>query len=399
MKQYPIFKPFIKKDIVLQEIEKVLDSGWISGGPAIAQFERSMQDYNNDPTSNYISVSNATVGLEMALQCVNNGKLYNHTDEIIVPSWSWVATGFVVVRMGATPKWADVDYTGCINAETIEPLITDNTKAIIAVHQMGVPCDMDSINELAKKYKLPVIEDAACAFGTEYKGVKIGNSDNIVVFSHQAKKTLITGEGGTITTKNPEYAEWLRSYRIFGSNASPLKRSESKEFIKEQFDILGTNNKISDINCAVGIAHLKYIDEEIELRNKARLYYDEIIQSMQFDGYGVQRALHIPDYCTRFNAQNYHILLSHFIDRDEVIIKMKEFGINCKWDIQAIHLEPCMNWTNWKVDLPQTMYFHGSGLILPFYAGLTNDDIDFITGKLKEVILGIQDRIIENGHK
>lgn len=382
----PLAKPFIKKHLILEEIEKALDTKWISGGPTIGKFEEAIKKYNGDEKRYYIAVSNGTTAIEMALLYLNGGNTYeaNEINEVIVPSWSWVASGFSVPRVKAKPVWCDVNKFGVPSVETIKPLITDNTAAIIVVHQMGIPCDMDAINELANEYNIPVIEDGACAFGSEYNGHKIGtNTKNIVTYSFQAKKVLTTGEGGMIVVSSKEAEKWLKSFRSFGTSITPLERDNSTQLNKEFFDKIGGNYKMSDINAAVGLAHLKYLDEEIKLRTEAANYYNERIKLLNISGFSIAIGNIIPDYCTKYNWQNYHIIIGKKYLRDVVVEKLKAKGIGCKWDIQATHSEPAIN--N-RVILPNTDLFHKYGLQLPFFAEITREEQDFVIKSLKEVL-------------
>jgi len=378
MVKVPLGKPFLKTDVVLDSLKEVLDSKWISGGPTINKFEDAVRDYNKDD-GYYVAVSNATTGLELALQLVNDKKKFKDTDEVIVPSWSWVASGWVVYNVGATPVWCDVNKYGVPYVDDIEKRITKNTKAIIVVHQMGVPCDMDAINELSEKYGIPIVEDSACAFGSEYKGVKIGNTKNVSVYSFQARKCLTTGEGGMISVRTEDDSEWLKSMRAFGTTLAPLKRDTATYFLKEQFDKIGTNYKMNDIQAAIGLAHLSYFDEEVELRDTAGRYYQSQIQQME----DVQIGNLIPEYCTRYNWQNYHILLDKKYDRDMVVDKLRKRGVGCKWDIQAIHLEPIVNSSE---VLEQTELYHNHGLWLPFFAEITTEEQSNVITILKEVL-------------
>ena len=378
MVNIPLGKPFLKTDVVLDSLKEVLDSKWISGGPTINKFEDAVREYNNDD-GYYVAVSNATTGLELALQLVNGKKKFKDTDEVIVPSWSWVASGWVVYNVGAKPVWCDVDKYGVPYVEDIEKRITKNTKAIIVVHQMGVPCDMDAINNLSDKYGIPIVEDSACAFGSEYKGVKIGNTRNVSVYSFQARKCLTTGEGGMISVRTEDDSEWLKSMRAFGTTLAPLKRDTATYFLKEQFDKIGTNYKMNDIQAAVGLAHLSYFDEEVELRDMAGRYYNSQIQQMD----DVQMGNLIPEYCTRYNWQNFHILLDKKYDRDMIVDKLRKRGVGCKWDIQAIHLEPIVNSSD---VLKQTELYHNHGLWLPFFAEITTEEQNNVITILKEVL-------------
>jgi perosamine synthetase len=385
-KKIPLGRPYLNKEFILKEISDVIDSRWISGGPTISKFEEAIKSFNQDDKGYYIAVSDGTCAIEMCLLLLNKGNRYTENDEVIVPSWSWVASGFAPILAGAKPIWCDVNKYGVPTADNIESLINKNTKAIIIVHQMGIPCDLDEINKIAKKYNLPVIEDAACAIGSEYKGKKIGVSDNLVTYSFQARKCITTGEGGMIVTNNHKYAEWLKSYRAFGTTISPLERDKASYLLKESFDKIGGNYKISDITAAVGIAQLKVFNEEIKLRKDAGNYYNYLVCTELKDYAEIGNI--IPEYCTNYNWQNYHIILNSKFDRDVVVDKLRKRGIGCKWDIQAIHLEPVFKdkYNNHSWLLSRTMKFHNSGLWLPFYAEITKEDQEYIINNLKEIL-------------
>lgn len=378
MKKVQLGKPYLRKEIMIKELEKVLDSRWISGGPRIGEFENKIRDYNHDD-GYYVAVSSATTGLELALQLVNGKKRFKPTDEIIVPSWSWVASGFVIYNIGGTPVWCDVNKYGVPYAEDIEKRITSNTKVILIVHQTGIPCDLDEINNLSEKYGIPIVEDSACAFGSEYKGIKIGNTKNPSVYSFQARKCLTTGEGGMISVRTEDDSEWLKSMRAFGTTVSPLKRDSVNYLLKEQFDKIGTNYKLSDIQASVGIAHLSYFDEEIQMRSNAGNYYNSLIDDVE----GVVPGNLIPDYCTKYNWQNYHMVLDDKYDRDVVVDKLRKNGIGCKWDIQAIHYEPAVDDDEMLV---WTHKFHNHGLWIPFFAEITHEEQDYVIKNLKEIL-------------
>jgi dTDP-4-amino-4,6-dideoxygalactose transaminase len=383
-KKIPLGRPYLNKEAILNEISKVIDTKWISGGPTITKFEDAVKAFNDDTTGHYIAVSDGTCAIEMSLMLLNNGNRYVETDEIIVPSWSWVSSGFAPILVGATPVWCDVNEYGVPTVNTIEPLITKNTKVIIVVHQMGVPCDMDEIDKLALKYNLPIIEDSACAIGTKYKGKKIGTGNNLVTYSFQARKCLTTGEGGMVVTKDTKQAEWLRSYRAFGTTISPLERDRATYLLKESFDKVSSNYKISDITAAVGIAQLGIFDEEVNLRDTLGKYYDYLVQTKLKEEAQIGNL--IPEYCTKYNWQNYHIILDKKFNRDEVVDKLRKKGIGCKWDIQAIHLEPVFNKAYDSYSLPNTMRYHNHGLWLPFYAELTKEDQEYVIDTLKSIL-------------
>ena len=374
----PLGKPYIKTDVALEAIKEVLDSRWISGGPRIGEFEEKVKEYNDDPSGHYVAVANGTVAIELALLAINNGKRLKPTDEVIVPSWSWVASGFAVSNVGGTPIWCDVNEFGVPYYEDIVRRVTADTKAIILVNQMGVPCDLDSFNSL----NIPIIEDSACGFGSEYKGNKIGKSNFINTYSFQARKCLTTGEGGMIVTRSRKQAEWLKSFRAFGTSVSPLERDKAQFLLKEQFDKISSNYKMADIPCALGMAQLKSFDEEVELRTKAGKYYNKKIKELSKD-YDIQIGNLIPDYCTRYNWQNFHVVLGDVYNRDMIVDILRRNDVGCKWDIQAIHKEPAYNH---DMDLPQTMKFHNQGLWLPFFAEITREEQDYVIEVLKRLL-------------
>jgi len=374
----PLGKPYIKTDIALKAIKEVLDSRWISGGPRIGEFEEKVKEYNNDPDGHYVAVANGTVAIELALLAINDGKRLKPTDEVIVPSWSWVASGFAVNTVGGVPVWCDVNEFGVPYFEDIKKRINPNTKAIILVNQMGIPCDLDKFEDL----DIPIIEDSACAFGSEYKGRKIGKSKFINTYSFQARKCLTTGEGGMIVTRSKKQAEWLRSYRAFGTSVSPLERDKAQFLLKEQFDIISGNYKMADIPCALGMAQLKSFDEEVRLRSEAGDYYNKKIKALSKE-YDIKIGNLVPEYCTRYNWQNFHLVLGEIYNRDLVVDILRKNNVGCKWDIQAIHKEPAYNS---DVDLPQTMKFHNQGLWLAFYAEITREEQDYVINNLKQIL-------------
>jgi len=378
----PLGKPYLNTDNILEEVKKVLDTKWISGGPTIAKFEEEVKNYIGGGFP--VAVSNGTIAIDMALLRLNGGQRYTMEDEIIVPSWSWVATGFSSINVGASPVWCDVNDYGVSGVDQIEKLITNKTKAIIIVHQMGIPCDLNEINVLSEKYNIPIVEDAACGFGSEFNNVRIGNSRNLVTFSLQARKCLTTGEGGLIIGRNSEDAEWFKSYRAFGTSVSPLERDKAQFLLKEQFNIVGSNFKISDITAAVGLAQLKTFDEEVVKRIEAGTIYNKLVAEHLSDYAKIANV--VPEYCTRYNWQNYHILLNDNINRDLVVDMLRKKGIGCKWDIQCIHLEPVFNNEYQHVDLPGPMKFHNQGLWLPFFAEISYEAQLFVINTLKEIL-------------
>ena len=218
--------------------------------------------------------------------------------------------------------------------------------------------------------------------------MRIGNSRNLVTYSLQARKCLTTGEGGFIIARDEKEAEWFKSYRAFGTSVSPLERDKASFLLKEQFAMLGTNHKISDITAAVGLAQLKTFDEEVILRDQAGKIYNKLVEG-RLEGFATV-ANKVPEYCTRYNWQNYHIVLHEHFDRDVVVDALRKKGIGCKWDIQCIHLEPLFRNKYSNLDLHYSKRFHDNGLWLPFFAEITLEEQEYVIDTLKEVLDGLK---------
>ena len=220
------FLPLAKATIEIEElnaVEEVLKSGWLTTGAKVKEFEENMQAYLDIKKA--IGLTSCTAGLHIALAALGIGS----DDEVIVPTYTFVATAHVVEWLGAKPVLVDVEKdTFNIDPAAIEKAITSRTKAIIPVHYAGHACDLGSILQIAKKYNLPVIEDAAHAIGTEYGGKKIGNHSNAAVFSFYVTKTITTAEGGMIVTNNEEFGKKLKSYAYFGMDKDAFNRYSEK---------------------------------------------------------------------------------------------------------------------------------------------------------------------------
>lgn len=209
-KKIPLIRPYITEE-VKQEVNRVLDSGYLTEGPVTAALENAVRDYIG--CGHVLAVCNCTVGLEMALRALGIGP----GDEVIVPDYTYPATVDVINIVGATAILVDIcTETMLIDYDAAEAAITDRTSAIMPVSLFGNPLNWDRLSQIKKKHDLFIIEDAACSLGATYKGIKTGTLADISVFSLHPRKFITTGEGGLITTNNPEWAEWMMSYKHFG---------------------------------------------------------------------------------------------------------------------------------------------------------------------------------------
>ncbi len=258
----PIAKPIIADDEI-DEVVKVLRSGFIAQGPKVAEFEEKFAEYIG--VKHAVAVSSGTTALHLALLAAGIGP----NDEVITTPFTFAATGNSVLHVGAKPVFIDIDNkTYNLNPENIENVITDKTKAVMPVHLYGQPAEMDSIKQIAEDHDLIVIEDAAQAHGAVYKGKKAGSLGDMGCFSFYPTKNMTTSEGGIITTENEEMAEKARVLRSHG---------ESERYTHV---VLGYNFRMTDIAAAIGIVQLKKLDKFNEKRIENAKYLTERIDKI-----------------------------------------------------------------------------------------------------------------------
>lgn len=360
--------PYIKRDEI-EEVTKVLNSRYLVQGEKVRQFEEIISRYLR--VKYCIAVSSGTAALHLALLAVGVKK----GDEVIVPDFTFPATANAVELIGANTKFVDINLDSfCMDADRIEEKITEKAKAIIPVHEFGQSADMDKIMDIARKYKLKVVEDAACALGTEYKGEKVGTIGNVGCFSFHARKPITTGEGGMIATNNEEIAKKVRILRNHGEKSINGKA----DFVEAGF-----NYRMTDIQAAIGIAQMKKIKEMMDYKKQIADEYNKFLKD--------ETLLTIP--CEKGYGkhiyQTYHVLLHNSINRDFVKEKLKENGVESNLGAYAVH---CQSYYRNKYKLndenfQNSLYSYKKGLALPMYYELDLKEIKFICDCIKKSIL------------
>ncbi|SDC89232.1 DegT/DnrJ/EryC1/StrS family aminotransferase [Geotoga petraea] len=352
----------------LKEVKKVLDSGYLVQNKYVKLIEEFISKYVG--TKHAVAVSSGTAALHLSLLSLG----IKEGDEVIVPDFTFPATVNVVEMVGAKPILVDIDpETFCINTEEIESKITNKTKAIMPVHEFGNSANMDEIIKVSKKYNLKIIEDAACALGTEYKKKKIGSIGDIGCFSFHPRKSVTTGEGGIITTNDPEIYEKLQILRNHGI---------SKVEGKVDFVLPGYNYRLTDIQAAIGVVQLKKLEEIIDKKiNLAEIYNRELknIDKIRAPKYQEE---------VRHTYQTYHVILSESINRDEVIKELKKNEIESNYGAYAIHALKYYR-EKYKLDdseFKNSLKAYNQGLALPLSYELDEKDVIFVVKKLKEII-------------
>lgn len=370
----PLSKPFFD-ETELNEVRKVLSSGWVAGqGPKNKELESEFSKYAK--TKHAVCVGNCTAGLHLALAALGVGK----GDEVIVPDFTFPATAHAVLYLGAKPVFVDVDRkTYNIDPKQIEAKITSKTKVIMPVHTFGQCADMDEINRIAKKHNLKVVEDAACAVGSTYKGKMAGSMSDIACFSFHGRKNITCGEGGIITTDNEEYANHIRKLAFFGITSA---HAREKKFQIPQFTEIGYNYKLSDIAASIVLVQLKKCEKFIEKKNKLAEYYAKKLKDVQ----GV--SVPFVEKSNRHAYQSYVILLDKGINRDEVILGLGEKGVQANIGTYALHVQPIyqkITDCNEK-NFPNAKFIYEQSLALPMFYEMEFKDIDKIASALKEVL-------------
>jgi perosamine synthetase len=360
-------RPFIPK-YTFRRINLVLKSGWLTQGKNVKKFEKLLAEFLRVKYA--VAVSSGTAALHLSLMAIG----IKPNDEVIVPALTFPATANVVEIIGARVVLVDVDTaTFNIDPSKIEKRITSKTKAIIPVHLCGQSADMDPILRIAKKHKLIVIEDAACALGAEYKGKKCGTIGDLSCFSFHPRKIITTGEGGVVVTNNRTLAQKIKSLRDHGIEVI----NNQKKFVQP-----GLNNRMTEIQALLGIAQLKNIEKRIQKNIEKAKIYNNLLKNV--------KEITTP-ICRQNNKhiyQTYGIILDDCLDRDKIIEELKKVGIETTLISYALHVQPYFRekYKFKEQDFPHAFRIFKQGLAIPLYFNLSKKEIFYIVNNLKKVI-------------
>lgn len=380
----PISKPCFDEE-ERKAILEPLESGWVVQGPKTAEFEKRFSEYTGSP--NVVATSSCTTALHLALAALDIGP----GDEVIVPAFTWVATANVVEMQGAKPVFADIELdTFNIDASKIEKLITSKTKAIMPVSLFGISAPMGTILEIAGKYGLKVIEDDACATGAWYHGHHAGTLANIGCFSFHPRKSITTGEGGMLITGSEEIAAKVRSLRDHGaSKKDPSKQAGS--YILPDFNIMGYNYRMTDLQGALGVAQMKKLKWILEQKTIKASIYDKALSKT-----GWLRTPVIPEGCVH-GYQSYVTLFSPeeiSLDnvetlsgkRNALMDKLEAAGIATRSGTHAVHM---LGYYRDKYgikpeDFPNAYFADKLSLAIPFYPQMTEEEQQYVIKEITE---------------
>jgi dTDP-4-amino-4,6-dideoxygalactose transaminase len=366
----PIMRPWLGPEEGAA-VRDVLASGWVAQGPKVAAFEASVAAALG--ASHGVATTSCTTALHLALHALGVGP----GDEVVVPSLSFIATTNAPRYVGARPVFADVDLeTQNLTAETVERALGPATRAVIVVHQAGMPADLDAIEALCSPRDVAVIEDGACAIGSTYRGRPIG-ARNLVALSFHPRKLVTTGEGGMLLTGDAAVAQRLRRLREHGMAVSAHERHSSRMVVLETYQELGFNYRMTDLQAAVGLVQLTKLDAMVAERRRLADRYRDVLESVP--------GLSIPDdppYGTT-NYQSYIVRLDDDLptNREAVMQALLDRGIATRRGIMAAHLEPaCARFP--VPDLPVTERLTRHSLILPLYHDMADAELDRVAESL-----------------
>ncbi len=357
-------KPYISNEAI-KKLEEVIVSGNLVQGIYVERFERALEEYLD--VKNVVVVASGTAALHLALLSLD----ISDGDEVIVPSFTFPATANVVEVVGAKPVFVDIDINDCcIDVTKIETSITNRTRAIMPVHEFGQAARMDDIINIAKKHNLAIIEDAACALGTEYKNKKVGTFGALGCFSFHPRKAITTGEGGAIAINDDILASKIRSLRNHGIE-------KIKDFV--DFVLPGLNYRMTDFQAALGCEQIKNIDANISYRIELANQYSRRLDSFKW--------LKTPllHSNSRMVYQTYHVILDEHVDRDEMIKFLKQQGIETNYGAQALN---CLSFFKNKYGLNADSFSNStraffSGLALPMGQHVDSNGVDEICSKME----------------
>ena len=386
----PLLTPYITEDDERAVLD-VLRSGWITQGPQVAAFERDFAAYTGAEYA--CAVSSATTGLHMALLAVG----VRPGDEVVTVSHSFIATANAVRYCGATPVFVDID-PGTLNMDAglVEKAIGPTTRAILCVHQIGMPCDMEALLVVASKHSLPVVEDAACAAGSQvrvngaFEPVGTPHGD-IACFSFHPRKVLTTGDGGMLTTNNVEYDALFRKLRQHGMSVSDVARHAADRVIFEEYVLVGYNYRMTDLQAALGRSQLKSLPWLVAERQRLVGRYKELLADCPSIALPSE-----PEYA-RSNWQTYSVRLSARHDQRAVMQTLLDAGISTRRGIMNAHLEPAYGPGTWRCGscgrtdgvcdcLRESVAAQKECVQIPLFPGMTVEQQDYVAKMLRKTL-------------
>lgn len=372
----PVAKPYLGKEEAQLAYDTIL-TNWVTQGPRVQEFEEKFASYVGSKYA--VALSNCTTGLHLAMIVAG----ISEGDEVICPSMSYIATANCITYVGANPVFAEVNpVTYNIDVNDAASKITSRTKAILIVHQIGMPADIDAFRELCDRHNLILIEDAACAAGSSYKGKKIGSHSDLVCFSFHPRKVITTGDGGMVTTSREDFYQRLKLLRQHGMSINDRVRHLSDKVIIEDHLEIGFNYRMTDIQAAVGIKQLERLDWLIEERRKIATQYQREWSSIK----GIRLPKETEGYFTSFQSFSIYLMPENPLNRNEVMQQLLDRGISTRRGVMTSHRETAYKERCKNLSLPISEDASDRSIVVPLYVPMTQEEIDYVIHHVKEVL-------------
>ena len=361
-----------------QALKEPITTGWLTSGPKVRAFEEAFAARHE--VKHAIAVTSATTALHLALIALD----IKAGDEVIVPAFTWVSTANVVLYQGAKVVFVDIDSTTFnIDPDKLKDKITSKTKAIMVVHLFGLCAPMDEIKSIAGD--IPLIEDGACAAGSAYKGVPAGGLGLMGCFSFHPRKSITTGEGGMITTNDDALAEKLQILRNHGASISEEQRHHGAQpYILPDFNVLGYNYRMTDLQGALGCVQLKKLDSFIDERSKWANYYEQQLSSIEW--------IKTPSFTSDFKHgwQSYVLLIDEEkspITRNQIMEKLQELGISTRPGTHAVHMLGFYKekYNIQAEDYPGAQIANDKSISIPLHNRMVKEDYQYIVNAIKSI--------------
>jgi perosamine synthetase len=372
----PITRPWVG-DEEADAAAAVVRSGWLSQGQRVQQFEATVAEYVG--VRHAIATANCTSALQLALFAADVGP----GDEVICPSFSFIATANAIRHTGATPVFVDIDpHTYNIDPALLQAAITPRTKAIMPVDQIGLAADIPAIREIALSHGLIVVEDAAPALGAAIGGRRVGQLSDFTCFSFHPRKSITTGEGGMIVTDDGDAAERLRRLRSHAASTSDLSRHQSGTTDLEEYWELGYNCRMTDIQAAIGVVQMGKLDVILADRRRLAERYTGLLSGDE----RIRTPYEPPNYYHTYQSYCIRLRGDDRLSRASIMQELADQGIATRRGVMATHLEPCYRASTADLSLPITEAAAAETLLLPLYAGMHDRDQDIVVAALRRAM-------------